>query len=43
MKKYWYEEGMCHTLGYKGQWPVTYTSADGLVYKKECMACDAVS
>ena len=42
-QKYWYEEGMCKHMSYKGQWPVTYTSADGLVYKKECMACDAVS
>ena len=42
MKKYWYEEGMCRTLGYKGQYPVTYTSTDGLIYNRECMCCTAV-
>ena len=43
MNKYWYEEGMCHALSYKGQWPIIYTSTDGLRYKKKCMACDMIS
>ena len=38
-QKYWYEEGMCKHLQYKGLWPVTYKSDDGLIYKKDCMAC----
>ena len=42
MKKYWYEEGMCRTLGYKGQYPVIYTSTDDLIYNRECMCCTAV-
>ena len=42
MKKYWYEEGMCKHMSYKGQWPVMYTSDNGLTYKKECMACTEV-
>lgn len=42
MKKYWYEEGMCLHMKYKGQWPVIYISEDGLMYKKECMACTEV-
>ena len=43
MKKYWYEEGMCRSLGYKGQWPLIYTSQDGIIYKKDCMCCDMIS
>lgn len=42
-QKYWYQEGMCRALGYKGQYPVIYKSEDGLVYTKECMACNAIS
>ena len=33
---------MCKYLQYKGLWPVTYVSDDGLIYKKDCMACNAV-
>lgn len=41
--KYWYEEGMCNALGYKGQYPVIYRSEDGDFYIRVCMACDAIS
>ena len=30
---------MCRHLQYKGLWPVIYKSDDGLMYKKDCMAC----
>ena len=43
IKKYWSEEGMCNHMQYKGLWPVTYVSADGITYKKSCMACREVS
>ena len=42
VRKYWYEEGMCQHLRYKGLWPVAYVSEDDMVYKKECMACREV-
>lgn len=42
IKKYWYEEGMCKYMGYKGQWPVAYISTDGIMYKKDHMACKEV-
>ena len=40
--KYWYEEGMCKAIGYKGQYPVVYNSNDGNLYTKASMGCDAV-
>ena len=43
MKKFWYEEGMCRALGYKGQYPVTYTSEDKITYKRSCMSCSAIA
>ena len=43
IKKYWYEEGMCKHMQYKGLWPVTYESADGMVYRKSCMSCTEVA
>ena len=43
IKKYWYEEGMCKFMQYKGQWPVAYVSDNGgVTYKKSCMACTVV-
>lgn len=41
--KYWYEEGMCKALGYKGQYPVIYRSEAGTLYKRVCMGCTAIS
>lgn len=43
MNKYWYEEGMCRALGYKGQYPVAYTSVTETTYKKNFMSCTAIS
>lgn len=43
MAKYYYEEGMCHVIGYKGQYPIAYTSEDGQMYNKECMSCNAIA
>lgn len=43
IKKYWYEEGMCKHMQYKGLWPVAYVSEDGTVYRKSCMACGQVN
>ena len=42
IRKYWYEEGMCKHMQYKGLWPVAYVS-DGAVYSKSCMACTEVA
>lgn len=33
-KKYFYEEGMCRALGYKGQYPV--------IYESNCEKCKTV-
>ena len=43
IRKYWYEEGMCKHMQYKGLWPVAYESADGMIYRKSCMACTEVA
>ena len=43
IKKYWYEEGMCKHMQYKGLWPVTYVSDDGMTFRKSCMACTEVA
>lgn len=40
--KYFYEEGMCHALGYKGQYPVIYEPISENMYKRRCMGCSMI-
>ena len=43
MDKYWYGEGMCKALHYRGLYPMTYTSDDGRTFNKKCMCCQMIT